>query len=260
MLESLKAFGEVKSVNLNIEDVTKQYTDLNLRIKNSQLELDRLYALYNASESVADTLAVEKEITRVTSELESMQAEKQSLETQVTKSLMNLEIYEEVAASEAREGEMSLQVKEGQLDAKLATLKQTLSSRSGDVVSVNFNENKNEKYYYAVVRVDAAKLDSFMDSLKELGEVKYMNKNVDEKNRPEKSLVAVTLTEPKPAVQTALVLPLSDLLVIFLGALSAGIGLAIGGVGFLLPVGLVVFVLYKIYRHFRPKVEKPAKK
>jgi chromate transport protein ChrA len=57
-----------------------------------------------------------------------------------------------------------------------------------------------------------------------------------------------------------LVLPLSDLLVIFLGALSAGIGLAIGGVGFLLPVGLVVFVLYKIYRHFRPKVEKPAKK
>ena len=97
--EMLKGIGEVKDISVQLEDVTQQYTDLDTRIKNKELELERLYRLYNMSDNVSDLLDVEREVTRVETDLELLKGQKQYLVSKVERSTIAITIYEEKPAS-----------------------------------------------------------------------------------------------------------------------------------------------------------------
>ena len=98
--DMLKGFGEVKDMSVSLEDVTKEYTDLNTRISNKENELARLNELYNKSESVSEILEVEKELTRVETELELLKWQKDSLSSRISKSTVSVTVYEEKPATE----------------------------------------------------------------------------------------------------------------------------------------------------------------
>ncbi|MEW6035535.1 MAG: DUF4349 domain-containing protein [Candidatus Micrarchaeota archaeon] len=97
--DMLKEAGEVKGMSVQLEDVTQQYTDLDTRIKNKEVELGRLYKLYNQSDNVSDLLAVEREVTRVETELELLKGQKDYLSSRVERSTITITIYEEKPAS-----------------------------------------------------------------------------------------------------------------------------------------------------------------
>ncbi|MFH0884477.1 MAG: DUF4349 domain-containing protein [Candidatus Micrarchaeota archaeon] len=97
--EMLKGIGEVKDISVQLEDVTQQYTDLDTRIKNKEIELERLYKLYNKSDNVSDLLDVEREVTRVETDLELLKGQKQYLVSKVERSTIAITIYEEKPAS-----------------------------------------------------------------------------------------------------------------------------------------------------------------
>jgi hypothetical protein len=98
--DMLKEFGEVKDMSVTLEDVTKQYTDLETRIRNKENELTRLNQLYNQSESVSEILEVERELTRVETELELLKWQKDSIASRVAKSTISLTVYEEKPAAQ----------------------------------------------------------------------------------------------------------------------------------------------------------------
>ena len=98
--ERLKSVGEVKDMSVSLEDVAKQYTDLDTRIKNRELELDRLYVLYNRSDNISDLLDVEREITRVETDLELLKQAKQSLVSRIELSTITVAMYEEKPATQ----------------------------------------------------------------------------------------------------------------------------------------------------------------
>lgn len=98
--EMLKGFGEVKDMSVSLEDVTKQYNDLKTRIGNKENELARLNQLYNQSESVSEILEVEKELTRVETELELLKWQNDSLSSRIVKSTVSVTVYEEKPATE----------------------------------------------------------------------------------------------------------------------------------------------------------------
>ncbi len=95
----LQQIGEVKDLSVTLEDVTKQYTDLDTRITNKEVELERLYRLYNMSDNVSDLLGVEREVTRVETELELLKGEKQYLVSKIERSTIAITVYEEKPAS-----------------------------------------------------------------------------------------------------------------------------------------------------------------
>jgi hypothetical protein len=99
--EMLKGFGEVKDMSVSLEDVTKKYTDLDTRINNKENELTRLNELYNMSESVGEILEVERELTRVETELELLKSQKESLSSMIAKSTISVSVYEEKAATQS---------------------------------------------------------------------------------------------------------------------------------------------------------------
>jgi len=100
ILEMIKQAGEVKDISVQLEDVTQSYTDLETRITNKQIELDRLRSLYNKSNDIEDLLAVEEQLTRVETEYELLQQQKQYLDSRIQKSTIYLTIYEDKPATQ----------------------------------------------------------------------------------------------------------------------------------------------------------------
>jgi len=96
----LQQMGEVKDLSVQLEDVTQQYVDLDTRIKNREIELERLYELYNKSTKVTDLLDVEREITRVETDLEILKQQKQYLVSKVERSTIRITAYEDKPASQ----------------------------------------------------------------------------------------------------------------------------------------------------------------
>ncbi len=71
-LAAMMKLGDVLHRNVSVEDVTAQYRDLQIRLKNAEAVRDRLAALLKQAKSVKDALEVERELARVTDEIERM--------------------------------------------------------------------------------------------------------------------------------------------------------------------------------------------
>jgi Flp pilus assembly protein TadB len=98
--EQLKSIGEVKDLSVILEDVTTQYVEIDVRIDSREIELQRLYALYNMSDDVQDLLDIEREITRVETELEILKQQQQRLISKVEHSTISITIYEDKPSTE----------------------------------------------------------------------------------------------------------------------------------------------------------------
>jgi len=98
-LAELKALGRVEEETQAGEEVTKQYTDLVARLKNSRATEQRLVdILRQRPGKVSEVLEVEQEIARVRGEIEQMEADRRSLETRVQFATVKLQVNEEYKA------------------------------------------------------------------------------------------------------------------------------------------------------------------
>jgi len=95
-LIDLKSLGRVDSESQNGEEVTAQYVDLQARLANSRNTEQRLTeVLQQRTGKLSDVLEVETEIARVRGEIESMEAERKSLATQVSFATLNVTLTED---------------------------------------------------------------------------------------------------------------------------------------------------------------------
>jgi Domain of unknown function (DUF4349) len=74
-LASVARVGDVLHQNVNVEDVTQRYTDLTLRLKNAEAVRDQLAELLKRAQAVKDALQVERELARVTEQIELMKGQ-----------------------------------------------------------------------------------------------------------------------------------------------------------------------------------------
>jgi hypothetical protein len=99
-LAELKQLGRVDQETQSGEEVTRQYTDLVARLKNSRATEQRLLdVLRNNTGKVKDVLEVENEISRVRGEIEEMEADQRALQTRVDFATITLSVTEEYKAS-----------------------------------------------------------------------------------------------------------------------------------------------------------------
>jgi CYTH domain-containing protein len=68
-LEGVSKVGDELHREVNVRDVTEQYADLEIRLKNAEAVRQRLEALLAKAGKVEDALAVERELERLLSEL-----------------------------------------------------------------------------------------------------------------------------------------------------------------------------------------------
>jgi hypothetical protein len=99
-MTGLKALGRVTSEGADGEDVTQHSIDLDARLSNARNSEKRLAAiLEKRTGDLSDVLAVEREIARVRGEIESMEAQRTSLDRRITYATIELQLTEEKRAA-----------------------------------------------------------------------------------------------------------------------------------------------------------------
>lgn len=91
-MASLESIGKMTSRSISSEDVTEQYVDLDARLKTMVALRDRLRALLDKAHDVKDVLAIEKELSRVQADIDSMQARLKALKGKVELASVSISI------------------------------------------------------------------------------------------------------------------------------------------------------------------------
>ncbi len=91
LIAGLSALGEVRSESVATNDITRQYTDLEIRLNVKEETASRLRSLLaDATGDLSDVLNVERELSRVVTEIEQMKGERRYLDDQVAMSTLSL--------------------------------------------------------------------------------------------------------------------------------------------------------------------------
>ncbi|MFC9475503.1 DUF4349 domain-containing protein [Nocardia sp. NPDC055002] len=89
-ITGLGGVGTVTRVSTNRDDVTMQWQDLDARIRALQASVDRLKALITSATNTADLIAAEEALSSRQGELDSLTAQKRSLDDQVALSTLTI--------------------------------------------------------------------------------------------------------------------------------------------------------------------------
>lgn len=73
--KSILGLGDVLARNLQVEDVTAKVRDLEVRLKNAEVVRQRLTELLSGAKNTEDALEVERELGRVTDNIEQMKSQ-----------------------------------------------------------------------------------------------------------------------------------------------------------------------------------------
>jgi hypothetical protein len=88
------SLGSVTSQSSDESDVTQKHIDLSAHLANAQAEETRLRALLARAGTVSDLLQVERELSRVQGDVESMQAQLAYLNDQIQMATVKLSLHE----------------------------------------------------------------------------------------------------------------------------------------------------------------------
>jgi hypothetical protein len=106
-LESVKGLGRVMEERVDVEDVTRQVYELELRMSNARRARERLLTLLERAEQTKDLLEIEKELRRVTEEIELMEGNLRNLKDRISYSTLDVELRTNAPAASVRQRQYS---------------------------------------------------------------------------------------------------------------------------------------------------------
>ena len=89
-IEDIKEMGEVESENIHGEDITEEYVDLEARLGNLEATEAQFLEIMERATEIEDVLAVQRELTWVRAEIESIKGRMQYLEENVDMSTLTV--------------------------------------------------------------------------------------------------------------------------------------------------------------------------
>jgi len=95
VMDAVAALGSADRRSVSAADVTEQYVDLETRLRNDLALRERLQQLLARASDVEDVLAIEKELNRIQSEIETRQAQLDRLKSDVELSALSVTLQRE---------------------------------------------------------------------------------------------------------------------------------------------------------------------
>jgi len=94
-LTQFQTLGKVESVNVMAEDITEQYFNLEIRLRNQRDLETRFRALLDKpGNKVSDLLEIEREMARVRGEIDELEGRKRFWDSQVSLSTLTIQLHE----------------------------------------------------------------------------------------------------------------------------------------------------------------------
>lgn len=94
MIEFIKSLGKVKSIETGSENVTGQYYDTENRVKNLEYQEKQLREIMKKAVKVEDIIQIERELTRVRTQIDSLTGSLKHIDDLVSYTTINLNMQE----------------------------------------------------------------------------------------------------------------------------------------------------------------------
>lgn len=100
LLAYVSQLGEVTSSEESVSNITQQYTETQIRTDSLKTQIARLQELMGQAENIEDIIALESQLSSVTSELEYLEAQLKQMDQQVAYSTVSVTVTEMPTASD----------------------------------------------------------------------------------------------------------------------------------------------------------------
>jgi len=203
-LNQLQGMGTVENQNINSQDVTQQYIDLQAQLTSAQMEEQSLQAILAKATTVSDEIAIQQQLTQVIAQVENLQGQINYMQNQVAMSTITVNLNTpQVSTGQAPSGTLSVAV--GNVDNTIASVKQLISGVNGIINSSTVSFDNGKESAYLSLQVYTANFDQVMTALGKKGKIEQ--KTVQEagtsqlipaqqSNNPPDASIYLTLTEP----------------------------------------------------------------
>lgn len=100
LLAYVSQLGEVTSSEESVSNITQQYTETQIRAESLKTQIARLQELMGQAENIEDIIALESQLSSVTSELEYFETQLKQMDQQVAYSTVSVTVTEMPTASD----------------------------------------------------------------------------------------------------------------------------------------------------------------
>lgn len=199
-MERITALGKVLSQSVGAEDVTERFIDLRARLQSATREEQSLLSLLGRAISVSDVLTIERELSRIRSEIERLQGQLNFLERRVELATISVSLSqppEEVG--EPPFGSLALEVAD--VVVTVERVKASVASLKGVLDRVFVSERDGVQRAEVAVRVFSADFGQAIAIMEGQGKVRF--KELSEGKTPPSG--AKGPTKPNAQVNLSLV-------------------------------------------------------
>lgn len=174
VLAKLKDFGTIRNQNVDSEDVTKAYIDLETRLKSKEILAERLKKLLAEGKgTVKELMEVEVQLGNTNEAIESIKGEIKYYDNRIGLSTLTLQIAEKDLGQPfeyVQTLQANLALTSRDPDDAYAKAQKEIADAGGQVVDSRMTrQNDGSSTGYIRGRVDADKFQALRDSLKKLG-------------------------------------------------------------------------------------------
>ena len=238
VFEQIKALGKVQSENAGSEDVTERFIALAARRNSAQREETSLLSLLDRAEQINEILIIERELTRVRTELEQLQGQLNFLERRVDLATITV-FLTPPQKDDARAPSGSVSVETTDVSGSVAAVKAIVSQMGGEIDQVFTSIKDGRQRAIMTVRVFSQDFDLMLAAVEDQGGV--VSKEVREGKNGDQESSGSESDEPNARLDIAFgEKESSDL------GRDLAIFAPLGSVGLLLVIGLLSYGAYRM--------------
>ena len=169
-LEGVKALGTVLSEQVGSDDVTNDLIDLEARLRGEQAKEASFIELLERANSVSDVLSVERELSRVRTEIEQLEGQLSFIERRVDLATIHVSLSIPAdAVAEAPSASLSVQSKD--VNGRLGEARTIVTQAGGEVQSTTVSQRLDGLQATLVLVVPPSRFDDVVRGLERLGSV-----------------------------------------------------------------------------------------
>jgi len=230
-LAQVKEIGTVTGEQVTSDDVTDQVIDLEARLRSEQAKETSFIDLLDRATTVSDILNIERELSRVRTEIERLQGQLGFLEHRVDFATITVN-FGKPATLTSTPPAASLAIRTKEVEDGVAQIKAIVTQAGGEIDNTSVSLRNDGLQAFVAFRVPPAEFDGVLFRVQQLGEVRAKEvrqpgtANDAEPSGDAVAKIDVTFNEPPADYNWWLIvgLPLGGVLVL---AVVVGVGLMV---------------------------------
>ena len=170
-LEHIKSLGKVRSENVGSEDVTERFIDLEARLRSALREEESLLSLLDKANQVSEILTIERELSRVRSDIERDQGQLNFLERRVDLSTITVSLFPpDAEVAEPPSGSLTIEVSD--VSRSVEGIKALVSGVGGELDRVFVAVRDGKESSEVTLRVFSKNFEQVLSSVEAKGKVR----------------------------------------------------------------------------------------